>query len=235
MRRKSPYEVQRFHFCRHEFNFGGETCDTAFTQESVLLCPGEDAAGALNPLIPGPLVDSVSKGIVLGGMRFWLEWATNSDNWPAVLADTITTASILWYIAKVPVNPETLQLSYVPAPMTASHQGDRAQQENLLWTRLEHQVFGFNDATTVTEIVSSTGTWGFRGTGVDTWVVYPQAKHHERPERIKTKRRLGEFDALVLGCATVVGVTGISQTPIPVSVDMYGQMAVKRDRRGQPL
>lgn len=214
--------------CRKAFNLGGESCATAFSDSVVLMAPGEDAAGALNPIIPSPEIDPVSKSVVLGGMRFWLEWALLSDDIPAIYADLMTIASVLVWVAKVPVDPETLNLAYIPNPMLPAMQGDRGQRENLLWTKLYHIPLGFNDGETQSRWVSSTGTYGWRDANFVAVGVWDD---HFAPYKVKTKRTLSEFDALVFGVTSVCGVVGATLNPTPMAVDMYGQMALKRGRK----
>jgi len=227
-RRVNPYDVQRFHVCRKEFMLGGSTCATQLTDSIVLMAPGEEAAVSFAPIIPGPNVDNVSKGVTLGGMRFWVEWALNSDSIPADYGDLVTMATVMFWIAKVPVTPETISLAYVPQPLNPNHQGDRAQRENILWQKLYHIPIGFNDGTTSTQLVSSTGAWANRDTSFFTLSMNGSVEAY-RPYRIKTKRSLSEWDALLFGVSSVTGVNTI-QT-VPLSVDLYGQVAIKRGRK----
>jgi len=231
-RRKNLYNVQRFHLCRRSFLLNGSACTNPFTDSVAILAPGEDVAAQLNPIIPGPLVDNVSKGITLGGIRFWMEWAINTDDIPADFANTITMASVLFWIAKVPCDPETNSLAYVPTPMTPSHQGDRGQRENLLWTKFYHIPLGFNDGTTTTQLISSQGATATRygGGTTDITMFAGPTQQGSYPYYVKTKRTLSEYDALVFGVTSVTGIGGDASS-CPIAVDMYGQVAVKRSMR----
>lgn len=226
--RKSPYQAMRFHLCRKQMFLGGADCTTPLTGITDILMPGEDVAAA-HPdcLIPGPLIDTVSKSVVLGGMRFWFEWAINTDDIPADYANLITMASVLFFFAKVPMDPETNNHAYIPAPMTLSHQGDRAQRENILWSKLYHIPLGFNDGQTSTQIISSSGANASRDT---TFVSFNGWDSHPHQYRVKTKRTLSEYDALVFGVSSVTGVGG-EASACPIVVDLHGQLTIKRGRK----
>lgn len=229
----AKYDVQRFHLCRNAFQVGGDSCDTQISNVVVLLAPGADASAALNPIIPGPVIDPITKGVTLGGIRFWLEWAYNTTNIPAgwlpVTGVTLTMMSMLAFIAKVPVDPETNALAYIPAPMINSHQGDRATRENLLWTRLFHVPFSLMSNPPSEAVMSSTGSVA-SSDGVNFQNTFTANNPVLPPYLVKTKRTLGEYDALVFGIASVVGIqTGGVQ--MPMAIDLYGQMAIKRSRR----
>lgn len=232
LRRKSPYNVQRFSICRKAFNLGGETCDTATTDSVCLFAPGEDVAAALNPIIPGPAVDPVSKGVVVGGMRFFCEWSLNSDNIPADYADLITVVSMVAFIFKASVNPLALALpSQIPVPWHSSAgQGDRGQAANILWSQMWHLPAGWNDNTTSTYVLSSDGIWGYRDSTIaNAWGLQAGTGGAPRINRVKTKRTLGEFDALFFGVSAVTGVNTIQ--PLPIAFDVMGQLAIKRSRK----
>lgn len=221
--------MQRFHLCRSSFSIGGATCDTAISDSRFLVVPGAVVAAANPGGLIGPVIDEISKGVVVGGLRFWLEWALNSDDIPAGFADIVCMASVLWWIAKVPIDPETLQPAWLPDPMILSHQGDRAQRENLLWTKHEFIPIGFNDGTTTTSIIASNGAAAFRsGASTENWFLTPPQSQQRDPYVVKTKRTLSEYDALLFG---VTSVTGVADTlPCPIAVDLYGQVALKRTR-----
>jgi len=226
--RRNPYEVQRFHFCRREFQIGGASCATALTDSTFLMIPGEQAfiANGSNANI-GPLIDNVSKGVVIGGMRFWCEWAINTDGFPAEWVDTVAMASLLFWIAKVPVDPETMAPAWIPDPMLPNMAGDRAQRENLLWTKLWHVPVGFNDLTTTTQILSSQGSIATRFGGGPTDIsLNPPMSFQAAPYRVKTKRTLTDMDILLFGVTSVTGINSVQTAPM--AVDLYGQVAVKR-------
>lgn len=222
---------------RQNFLLGG-TGDTATTDSIVLLAPGEDAANALTPHIPFPLVDNVSKGVILGGMRFWVSWSINSDTFPAEYADLMTVVNVAAFIFKARFDPNNGQIASgtIPEFWHSVHgRGAQGQHQNILWSKVWNVPVGFNDGTTATLITTSDGGYAFRtGLGADSWsIAYSPGSETLRPERVKVKRRLDDFDVLMFG---VCGSTGVvSANPLPVAFNLAGQIACKRSTKHTSL
>jgi len=221
---------------RQSFGMGGTT-DTATTDSIVLLAPGEDAANALTPHIPFPLVDNVSKGVILGGMRFWIKWTLNSDQYPAEYTDLFTMVNVMAFIFKARFDPNNGQIASgtIPEPWHSSHgRGQQGQHQNILWSKVWNVPVGFNDGTTYTQWMSSDGGYAIRsGVSADSWYSYYYPGDNPRQEIVKTKRRLDDFDVLMFG---VCGSTGVvSATPLPIVFDMVGQLSVKRSTKHTSL
>lgn len=236
-RKSNPYDVYRMNLNRKVFGMGG-TGDTATTDSIVLLAPGEDAANALTPHIPFPLVDNISKGVILGGMRFWVSWQMNTDEYPAEYADLITIVNVAAFIFKARFDPNNGQIASgtIPEFWHSTHgRGQQGQHQNILWSKVWNIPVGFNDGTTLTELISSDGALAYRtGFGADSWhTTYQPGSETQRIERVKTKRRLDDFDVLMFGVCGSTGV--ISANPLPIAFNLVGQIACKRSTKRTSL
>jgi len=237
--------------CDTAFSVGTGGCTSDFTDMICITSPQGliNANGAIqdgNSLIKGAQLPLTAKGLVVGGMRFWLKWAISNAAFEegalgtalAALGPLIWQLHLVWFIAKIPLNPDTMAPVYVPllhrmrgsSPALTGVPMEGDVQYDLLWTKPENLVlannpdadpqasFAVNNDAGAGIIYSSTGTGN----------TFPPYISQQHPHRVKVKRRLNEMDALWFGVSS--HSSGIIDDPVltyPISIDLFGQLALK--------
>lgn len=225
--RRNPYDVQRFHICRGVFSIGEGSCsDGGSTSMAALVAPDAQAALVTAPFIPSARLAGVDKGLTIGGMRFWCEWSVSSSSLPTDFNDIIFSMSVLAWIARVPLDPESRLPAYTPDPWaTPAVEGD--MQYDFLWTRMwDIPIAKSSNAAAPQWIANSQG--GSATLYASSGVAYITGQGQPLPYRVKTKRRLSETDALFFGVSGFHTVDTLQS--VPLVFDVHGQIAVKRSR-----
>lgn len=242
--RKNPYDVQRFSVCDGILFVGSGNCESSTTDMVPLVVGGLfDVAGFGNSLL-GQQQDPISRNIVFGGSRFWLEWGIDSQQ-TAIQEATLPSPAVIWnlhviwFIAKIPIDPQTLGPAFVPdlwdpttntpsvAPMNS---GD--VQYDLLWTKMDLITLGINmDALNlVGSAVTSVGANAVIPASNTRPVLGGPQIRQTLPYRVKTKRRLSETEGLFFGICSHSGglATSSNLFTYQIHYDLYGQAALKR-------
>jgi len=247
-RRRNPYDVQRFSLCSAQFAVSSGNCEST-TTDMVALLPGGPfdpdqtlAIATGKQSLLGFQTPPVAKSIIFGGARFWHEFQVDVSQ-QALIESGLTGKKgwglkMLWFIAKIPHDPQTLLPVYVPDlwdPTTggtikaAANTGDI--QYDLLWTRYECMTLALDFDNPDNFLVSSNG--GVATITAGFTAIQPATGIPSRLWRVKTKRRLSEMEGLYFGvCSHSSGLaTSSGRFDYTVSCDLYGQAAVKAQMR----
>lgn len=242
-RRRNPYDVQRFSLCNAQFAVSSGNCEST-TTDMVCLLPGGPfdpdqtlSLGAGKQSLLGFQTPPVARSIIFGGARFWHEYQIDLSQ-AALLESGLTgkkawALKLMWFIAKIPHDPQTLLPVYVPDlwdPTTgtvvqaAANTGD--VQYDLLWTRYDTLLCAQDFDAPSNFLMSSQGGIAVLDTNfVSNFPLSSMARLH----RVKTKRRLSEMEGLYFGvCSHSSGLaTSSARFDYNITVDLYGQGAVK--------
>jgi len=245
-RRRNAYDMQRGLICDGIMFVGSGNCESSTTDMVSLVEGGQTLdTTSLGRSLFGLQTPPIVKGVVFGGMRFWLDWSLDCNQTAiqeATLASpgNIWSLHLLWFVAKIPLDPNSGLPVYVPDlwdPTGSGGFGTRPMnagdlQYELLWTRQELVNCAGNNQGGVHHIVGTFGGVGQIDVGLGTAFPgghWPQKMH---PHRIKTKRRLNELEALFFGvCSHSSGLAvSANRFDYELKVDLYAQAALKTMR-----
>lgn len=243
--RRNPYDVQRFNLCGDTFFVGSGNCQSSTTDMIPFLWGNTvaDTVGFGQGLLPieSP---SIHKGMVFGGARFWLDWRLNMSQvaldegvFDSGVTKQVWPLNLRWFIAKVPLDPETLGPVYVPdlwdpsisipSGTVPSNTGD--VQYDLLWTMQEQVICAIVQGQSQVTLLGNKGQLGILDSAGTFNSVLPPAQTNMSPYRCRMKRRVEEMSAIFFGVSSHSAglATSSNRFDYTIQVNLYGQAAVK--------